>query len=88
VTSERSGLALRVEADMAGKQFKSMDIWELLAHRAEIDALIRKKRKDLERAPKTRRTSRTSVRVVTRAGAKPKSRSKKVTRSRRTARAA
>ena len=50
---------------MAGKQFKSMDIWELLAHRAEIDALIRKKRKELERAPKTRRTSRTSVRVVT-----------------------
>jgi hypothetical protein len=74
---------------MAGKQFKSMDIWELLAHRAEIDALIRKKRKDLERAPKTRRTSRTSVRVVTRTGAtKPKSRSKKVARSRRTARAA
>ena len=71
---------------MAGKQFKSMDIWELLAHRAEIDALIRKKRKELERPP--RRTSRTNVRVVTRTAAKPKARRKKATRSRRTARAA
>ena len=76
---------------MAGKQFKSMDIWELLAHRAEIDALIRKKRRELERTP---RTSRTAVRVVTRTrartgtAAKPKARRKKVTRSRRTARAA
>ena len=34
---------------MAGKQFKSMDIWELLAHRAEIDALIAKKRKAMVR---------------------------------------
>ena len=71
---------------MAGKQFKSMDIWELLAHRAEIDALIRKKRKELERTP--RRTSRTNVRVVTRTVAKPKARRKKAARSRRTARAA
>ena len=78
---------------MAGKQFKSMDIWELLAHRAEIDALIRKKRRELERTP---RTSRTAVRVVTRTrtrartgtAAKPKARRKKATRSRRTARAA
>jgi hypothetical protein len=72
---------------MAGKQFKSMDIWELLAHRAEIDALIRKKRKELERAP---RTSRTTARVVTRTrtAAKPKARRKKAARSRRTARAA
>jgi len=74
---------------MAGKQFKSMDIWELLAHRAEIDALIRKKRRELERTP---RTSRTSVRVVTRTrtrtrtAAKPKARRKKT--ARRTARAA
>jgi hypothetical protein len=70
---------------MAGKQFKSMDIWELLAHRAEIDALIRKKRRELERAPRT-----TNVRVVTRTrtAAKPKARRKKATRSRRTARAA
>ena len=71
---------------MAGKQFKSMDIWELLAHRAEIDALIRKKRKELERTP--RRTPRTNVRVVTRTVAKPKARRKKAARSRRTARAA
>jgi len=75
-----------VKAAIAGKQFKSMDIWELLAHRAEIDALIRKKRKELERTP--RRTSRTNVRVVTRTAAKPKARRKKAARSRRTARAA
>ena len=72
---------------MAGKQFKSMDIWELLAHRGEIDALIRKKRRELERTP---RTSRTSVRVATgtrtRTAAKPKARRKKA--ARRTARAA
>jgi hypothetical protein len=72
---------------MAGKQFKSMDIWELLAHRAEIDALIAKKRRELERAPKTAgRTSRRNVRVVTRTVAKPKARRKKA--ARRTARAA
>jgi hypothetical protein len=78
-----------VEADMAGKQFKSMNIWELLAHRAEIDGLIRKKRRELERAPKTAgRTSRRNVRVVTRTAAKPKARRKKAARSRGTARAA
>jgi hypothetical protein len=72
---------------MAGKQFKSMDIWELLAHRAEIDALIAKKRKELERAPRTSRASRTTVRVVTRtrAAAKPKARRKKATRTARAA---
>ena len=67
---------------MTGKQFKSMDIWELLAHRAEIDALIAKKRKELERAP---RTSRTTVRVATRTVAKPKARRKKATRAARAA---
>ena len=74
---------------MAAKQLKSMDIWELLAHRGEIDALLAKKRKELEKTQTRRGTSlRTNVRVVTRTKAKTKSRSKKPTKSRRTVRAA
>jgi hypothetical protein len=72
---------------MAGKQFKSMDVWELLALRGEIDAALAAKRKELEKAPKTRSTSRrtsartvslgSKARTVTRAGAKPKFQNRK-----------
>ena len=38
---------------MAGKQFKTMDVWELLALRGEIDAALAAKRKQLEGTRKT-----------------------------------
>ena len=72
---------------MAGKQFKSMDVWELLALRGEIDAALAVKRKELEKGQKTRSTSRrtsaraasrrSKARTVVRAGAKPNRKNKK-----------
>jgi DNA-binding protein H-NS len=62
---------------MAGKQFKTMDVWELLALRGEIDALLAAKRKELERSKPRAASRRRNGRAAARADAKPKYQSRK-----------
>ena len=79
---------------MAAQKLKTKDIWELLAVRAEIDAAIDAKRREMKISltggrssrPK-RRSSPTNVRTVPRERRKP-ARGKKPIGGRRTARAA
>ena len=74
---------------MAGKRRKTDDLWELLAQRGEIDAALAEKRRELEKGQTRQRRSRqANVRTLTRSKAEPKSRSRKLTGSRRTARVA
>lgn len=57
---------------MAAEHLKTMDIWELLARKAEVDAAIAEKRREMEKFLRRQRKSRrTKARAFKRGQVRP-----------------